>query len=339
MGSLPGALEMLMPYRFSNITALLLIPLSVTGIAWASGALAERQRGLVVLLVAGLAAVLGIRVMEDRGWVFRNTMFLIWGVFFAVDVYAHRQAPRRWLVSLLAAAAIVLITSIFFREWRREALFVPASFIPTLALLSASQRFTNQISFDRRWQPALALGLMCGCLMAGLGALRAASMWDQPNSVWDAVGQPAGRWESVTPYERSLSAWLAANVQPDAMVLPAVWPRSELQSKVGHPVLMESETLWLMTYVPRVAAATGMMTRDLFGVDYGGSEEIQQLGPNARLELYDPVWLKAWGSRSHDEWQALGKKYEFHLVLSPTGTRLDLPVALPGPVWTLYTIP
>jgi hypothetical protein len=142
----------------------------------------------------------------------------------------------------------------------------------------------------------------------------------------------------MTPYENALNLWLAAHAHPDEMILPPIDPRSELQSKTGHPVLMESETLQLLTYMPSLSPVIAAMARDLYGIDYANAGQLRQLASNNRLPTDSPVWIGAWQKRGLDEWQSLGQKYGFRLVLSPTRTPLHLQAVLPGPVWTLYEI-
>lgn len=95
----------------------------------------------------------------------------------------------------------------------------------------------------------------------------------------------------------------------------------------------------MMTYMPRLAPAIGMMARDLYGIDYSDWNQLQRVWHDGRIRPEFPEWIAAWEPRGRAEWQSLRQKYGFRLVLSPTTTPLDLPVALPGPLWTLYIIP
>ncbi|GEM_PF-2361017 len=67
--------------------------------------------------------------------------------------------------------------------------------------------------------------------------------------------------------------------------------------------------------------------------------QLRDFTDNGHFYPDHPVWIESWKKRNSKEWQALGRKYKFRLVLSPTKTRLDLPVALEGTLWTLYVIP
>ena len=140
-------------------------------------------------------------------------------------------------------------------------------------------------------------------------------------------------------FDRELSRWLAAHSRPGEMILPAIMPQTKLQPRTGHPVLMEAESLYLMSYMPSLAPAIGAMTRDLYGVDYADRDQIEHISRNGRLGLSFPCWSEAWKNRKRHEWQALGRKYGFRLALAPSEAPLDLPVVLPGPFWSLYEIP
>ena len=106
-----------------------------------------------------------------------------------------------------------------------------------------------------------------------------------------------------------------------------------------HPVLMELETLYLMTYLPALAPVIGEMARDFYGIDYADPAHLARFLTRGRVEIIKDPLRRAWQSRTSNEWLGLSKKYHFRLVLSPTRVPLDLTPALRGPVWTLYTIP
>jgi hypothetical protein len=143
----------------------------------------------------------------------------------------------------------------------------------------------------------------------------------------------------ISQYDRELSQWLAAHARPGEMILPAITPQTKLQPRTGHPVLMEAESLYLMSYMPSLAPTIGTMARDLYGVDYADRDQIERVSRNGRLGFSSPFWHDAWKNRKRRDWQALGRKYGFRLTLSPNETPLDLPVVLPGTFWSLYEIP
>jgi hypothetical protein len=91
--------------------------------------------------------------------------------------------------------------------------------------------------------------------------------------------------------------------------------------------------------MPKLAPQIGLMVKDLFGIDYSDEKQLSRIGREAMLSISAQVWLAAWKNRTTDEWKALARKYNFRLVLSHSDAPLDLPKALQGQFWTLYTIP
>jgi len=210
----------------------------------------------------------------------------------------------------------------------------------TFLALRLGERLTDGVRF--RWdkvQFGLITSLFAGCLIAGLAGMTGFRIWDQWNTVYDSKGNGVGRWDKVTPYDIELDNWLKTNAQPDEIILPFIYPLTELQAKTNHPVLFEMETLYLMDFIPGISAPIGLMYRDLFGVDLSNIEEVDRISKDGRLAADSQVCADTWINRKQSEWQALGRKYDFRLVLSIDIVPLSLPKALSGPVWTLYTIP
>ena len=115
-------------------------------------------------------------------------------------------------------------------------------------------------------------------------------------------------------------------------------PAPEIQAKTGHPVLMERESLVLMTYKPALAPVLSAMARDLYGVDYSDPSQLECFMTLGRIDLGSKAVLKQWQSITADKWRSVGHKYNFRLVLSLTTTPLNLTAVLPGKDWTLYSI-
>ena len=158
------------------------------------------------------------------------------------------------------------------------------------------------------------------------------------DSAWVLRSLRPGRGYRFQPYDRQLNAWLAEHASPDEFILVPTGPPSELQVKTGHPVMMELETLYLMTYKPDLAPVIGAMARDFWGLDYTNPARLASLMSYGRIFSASPPLTTAWLSKTADEWRLLGRKYKFRLVLSLTQAPLPLVKALPGPQWTLYTI-
>jgi hypothetical protein len=329
-GSLPDLVATLMPYRLSNVTALLLIPLAVSGIA-AAGTHRLRARPVIWAALGLLLVVVGVRVGADRDSVFRNGLYIILGAFLAVQ--SRSSVASVGVLAVLGAIAWKL-------GLRHEVAYLLGTWAIVLAFLVISEiPLRVRAVTPKILRLAAATVLALGCIATTVAGSISPSVWNSADMLFDANGNPSVPWDAMSPYDQALGDWLRTNSAPNDLILSAVWPRSELQAKVGHPVLFELETLPLMTYLPSVAGSTGVLARDLYGLDYSQPDQLQLEARSGQLNLDDAVWSAAWMTRSRGEWHALAQKYSFHLVLAPTQTRLDLPVALPGPVWTLYTIP
>lgn len=352
-GALPAPIEMSMPYRFANFTTLLLVPVTVAAMAGAQAAMDERASRFATVMIAGLIFVAGIGLFSDRR---PETLYVMWGLLLAMDFYAYRKQPRRRWMSPVAILAIGGVTLAIGGATRLGAGWIPltrvflVSFLVSCLALGLSalkwrrgegrQEGEQKESSETRQPAALhwllkigwgQVALLCACLVSSLAAL--------PRSSQNEVFTNMPRWDMVSQYDRELSQWLVTHARPNEMILPAIMPQTKLQPRINHPVLMELESLYLMTYMPSLSPKIGTMTRDLYGVDYADRDRINRISQGGRLSLFSPVWREVWKTRKRDEWRELGRKYDFRLVLAPADTPLDLPVALPGPHWSLYEIP
>jgi hypothetical protein len=340
-GSLPQYLQIAMPYRLSNIPVLLLIPLTVAAFAAVFTTMSPDLRGVSLGLLAIMIVATGFLLALEQGsfrwpyrsWIASHLLFVTWGVLFAFDLFTHRARRNRLLPSLLMTAALAASMFVLYPQTRAGVFFL-AGLVSTLAFLSASSWLTVQMKRDwtltYRWS---SLVLLCGCALTIAAALpgRRVNLIDG-----DAPNQE--RPYLLYAYDRELNAWLSKNTSPNEMILPPLYPATGLQAKTGHPVLMEWETVYLLTYMPNLAPTIGSMMHDLFGIDYSGPQAAQAIAQHQRI---DPqiAWQSSWKERKLAEWQTLSRKYGFRLVLSMSSLPLDLPVALPGKTWTLYTIP
>ena len=339
-GSLPQYLQIAMPYRLSNIPVLLLIPLTVAAFSAVLKDMGSDVREIGFALLALVAVGTGLLLALEPGpfrwpyrtWVASHLIFVIWGVLFAFDLFAHRRRRNRLLLSLVAPAALAVSMFLLYRQTRAGVFFL-TGFVVTLALLSICSWLLQprgNWAFTHRWS---SLVLLCGCVLTVAAALPGRRV-----NLIDSNAPNHERPYLLYPYDRELSAWLSKNTSPNEMILAPLNPPTGLQAKTGHPVLMEWETLYLLTYMPNLAPTIGGMMRDLFGIDYSGPEAARSI---ARHERINPeiAWQNSWKNRKLAEWQLLSRKYSFRLVVSMTSLPLNLPVALPGKTWTLYTIP
>ncbi|MBV8843531.1 MAG: hypothetical protein JO307_12040 [Bryobacterales bacterium] len=138
----------------------------------------------------------------------------------------------------------------------------------------------------------------------------------------------------ITPEDHNLNSWLRANTAPDEPILTPMAFRPELQVKTNHPVMMEGETVYLMTYMPSLAGLIGEMARDLYGIDYTDKSKLGR----GRFNLRSGRVMSAWQAKTASEWADSGRRYRFRLVASPTIIPLPLTVGFRGARWTLYVI-
>ena len=108
-GSLPVYLDIIMPYRFSNITALLLIPLTLTGIAYVQRDTTESLRFLISTILIGLVIIIGIRIINDQRFLMRNLIVFFWGMLFALNLVSTRYRSKFSLLNLLFTLVISVI--------------------------------------------------------------------------------------------------------------------------------------------------------------------------------------------------------------------------------------
>ena len=292
-----------MPGRFSNLTALMIIPLSV-----ALAARSDRAPIIFTVLLLLQAVVAPI----DGDFLRMNLLFVILGAAFATDAYLRWDGPARGKALLapgiLAGASAVL----YFARAEKGIFGLCVGFLIAAAVLYARRMTLPGWSIQISVLLAMAL-----CLSIPMKQ------------------DPGVR---ITAYDRQLNAWLAEHAAPGESILTPMGPAPELQVKTGHPVLMERESLVLMTYKPALAPVLGAMARDLYGVDYSDPSQLERLMTGGRISLGSTVVLKQWQSIPADKWRSLGHKYNFRLVLSLTTAPLDLTAVLPGKEWTLYSI-
>lgn len=353
IGALPPRIGMSMPYRFSNLTTLLLAPFTVAAMAYARSAMDKWARAWTMIMMAGLVYAVGAGFFSDRR---PEGLYAMWGMLLAMDFYAYRNHSwRRWM----GLAAILAIGGVTFAiggpmrlgdNWIPLMKYLMGGFlICGLVLVLSGLKWrrrgnkredkpgeSHAISERARKHWSLRIGwgqvaLLCACLLTSLAAL--------PQSSYNPVFADLPRWDKISQYDRELIKWLGANARPNEMILAPIDQQSKLQPITNHPVLMEQESLYLMAYMPHLAPVIGAMMRDLYGFDYSDLDQLKRRAPRGRLSFFSPIWNEIWRKRKRDEWQALGQRYGFRLALAPKEAPLDLPVALPGSYWSLYEIP
>jgi len=334
-GSLPDIVLLTMPSRYSNLSAALLLPMTAAALSAGADGLDARRRALVLaavgalLLVGALAAADVLTFARTRSIFSRNVLFLLLSLILACEWLGALGRQR-----IAAGIAFLVLTGVL-------ATYLPASGIVLYVVAVAVGGV-----LILRWAPALApvaafadrLGRIAPARIVLPGALLLA-LAAMPGRTADPISLGNTRVDMQTAETRALDAWLDANAAPDAPVLTTFLPNPELQAKTRQPVLFEHKTLWMMTYMPDLAPAIGMMARDLYGVDYENLPWLETACGGARVGTYCDAWSRDWEQRSPEQWRRLREKYRFHLVLASSTTPLHLPVAVAGRRWTLYTIP
>lgn len=319
IGPLPLPLEMVMPFRYSNLTALLLIPVTIAAIAMFVEEYSPRDRlvalGLITLTL--LAAGVGLRF--DRDAVVQYVLVSLWGMLLALAVRAAGTAAARntTLATLAAIGGALLLTpsrSHFF--W-----FVGAFAFHSVAVRLGSLGSSMPPRPWSSWASRVALG---GFAAVSLVALK--------------IHGSATTWHTVSDFDRRVISWLNENAKPGEPILPSTYPYTALQAKTGHPVLLQWETLYIVAYTPSLAPAVNVLAKDFLGVDYSlPGADGDRCG--SRIPAWCPAFAELWKGRTVEDWQRLGAKYGFRLVLGRTTVPLDLTPVVEGPTWILYTIP
>ncbi len=294
-----------MPYRLLN----LLLPV---WLATVIGVLARNddERGRVGAWMVGgaLALYLGLPVLRlgfgeelvDRYLASGElVMLLLTGAAYA---RLALMLPRRWRLTLAwrSAGAIGLVGLIFVHQ------LGAASFVAGAALFVLFQkRFRLAIPALPHWAflgTAVALAML-------LNYDQFASRTSLPRSSFD---------ENVANYLRDQGERGAVLLAHPSEFL--------LQARVGNPVLVETQTASLMSYLPALGPWIQQVYLDLYG--YGFDQR-----PSSDL---DARWQELWAARSAQEWAALARKYRIGYVIAPAGVPLELEPVVTGESATLY---
>lgn len=334
-GILPTWVSVVMPYRFSNVSATLILPLSVALLARLDERVGTGGRRVLMLLTIALLVAAGHQTLMTGGWSSamqpRDLLIVVlWG--FVLGGYLCTPGSG-WDTRLLgfrlaiAGSSAILGFGIYAAVGRRPTIefgLAMACAGSALAIVQTVSRGWRTEDRGRRWS-FIDVAFAVVCIAAGLATLH--------NRYPDRAVGTAGM--TISAFDRELSEWLSQHAGSQELIAVPVDPVLELQAKTAHPVLAEAETLWLMSYSPKLAGVVGAIARDIYGVDYTDTSQIERLKRTGTPT--DPVWLDAWRTRSPAAWASLRRKYGVRLVLS--STPLQLPVAMAGTEWSVYEIP
>lgn len=327
LGVLPYPLLMAMPSRVANLSTILLVPLTMVAVHRAVGELDARARGLAWGALGALALATAIFSLQRVPWASRDhVLTLVWGALLGIGASRWREERRMAFAYALLFALVALALRLGYPHPARHVSLL-AGFAASFAAL-ASARFlpASLVASAERAGVGLALG---GASLAALVQL--------PKRGIDFGGQ--FRCDVLSRDDRRMLDWMRANVAEEEPLVTPVWVRVEMQQKTAHPVLVETETLWMLTYMPELGSAIGPLIRDFFEVDYADEAAVRALSGGGRLTLKNPHWTRVWRERSAERWAELAQQYDFQLVVSPQDTPLHLPCVVDGERFDLYRVP
>ena len=299
---IPFLLIAWMPYRLINH----LPPLVLAVIA---GAILTRWPGRGVWVLCGAVSigvlqplwplVLGAALHQRYVSGGECVAFLLYGV--ALFAVAPARPPGRYAV---IAAALLSITPLAM--YHR---FGAACVVLGVVLAYGVDRTGTRES--RRAQPAVAFSILV------LGAGFAALLWHQ---------QQYRQNLPVSPFEAEARAALAGRASamllgpPDSILL---------QATTNVPVLVESATPSLISYVPAIGPGIDQLYEDIYGFGFRGP------GPDTGEKA---PWEQRWQERPRAVWQSLGLRYGFTHVVAPVHWKLELPQIVAGNDYGLYAV-
>ena len=327
VGLLPYPLLMAMPSRVANLSTILLAPLTMLVAQRLVGELEVRARALTWIVLGLLALAVTICIVERAPWAPRDhVMTLLWGVLLGIGAARWREARRTALFCAVGLAVLVLAMRTGYPH--------PARYLSLLAGFAAA---FGALAAMRFVPPALGPSLERAGIGLALGGGVLAALAQLPKRGIDFGGQ--FRCDVISRDDQRMIDWMRANVAPDEPLVTPVWVRVEMQQKTAHPVLVETETLWMLTYMPELGSAIGPLIRDFFEVDYADEAAVRVISGGGRLTLKNPHWTRVWRERSVARWTELAQQYDFELVVSPQDTPLQLPCVVDGERFDLYRVP
>ncbi len=329
-GWLPDAVVISMPWRFSNVSAILLVPFTLAGLSGLTRRMPEQEAAvtcalvIVTIFAAGVASS-ALVPMVGRGLVGGNIIMALWGLLLGGALWNARRAAQERIPALVASALLLAASAAFFAN-TRIVVYIALAAVVAVVVLSVARRLPPMA----RRRGALSPALVAAVVICAVAAL------PDRDSFAFTPNQP--RWDIVSDDDRLVVDFLEANAAPEEMVLVAYYyPRAELQAKAAQPVLLELETLQIMTYMPRLAGVIGEMTRDLYGVEYGERLSLPESCGVTGLNEWCELWSRRWRERTRADWVALAEKYGFRYVLAPRDPALDLTPVVSGERVTMYS--
>jgi hypothetical protein len=148
LGTLPTWVNILMPYRFSNVSAMLTVPLSVALLARLYGRLGKAGRRVLTALTMTLLILAGLQTLMTGEWSSAmqprdHLLVVLWGFVLGGCLCAPRSVPDTWLSAVrlaIAGAAMILAIGIYaVLGWRSTIEFGAATTLACTALAIGSR--------------------------------------------------------------------------------------------------------------------------------------------------------------------------------------------------------
>jgi len=311
--ALPFALVAWMPYRLINHVPTILLAVIIGLLTRRFGGSSELPRASLLLVGALVFGTLGPGLVRLVGR----------------EAYARYLTPEACVLFVLYGAAVAALCL----HLRQERQSIVSLCVPAFVAVCCLAMYHQFGAFCAALGGTLALGLHCvpaspaptprarGRTLgtAALCALVALALVHREFT--------ARRHLPVEPFLQRVREYLDARKAQDAMLIGP--PNSMLiQAKTNRPVLAESATPSLISYVPALAPSIQKIFGQLYGVRFD-----TEPGDRGR------PWQTVWAERTKEQWRALGTEYDCAYVIADDSLVLDLAPVLREGRQTLYKLP
>ncbi len=286
-----------MPYRLLNLLPPILL-VTLIGIlargnsCWILGAALAVAAAATALHWSGIGFI-------DRYFASGEFIVFVLAGAAVVQIASEPGIGSRFRAAWLVTASAGLLALAFVHQWG-AACTVLGAVAEYIALRAGAVRLP---AFPRPLATAA-----CAVLAALLLVSEVRAREHLPRSAFDA----------------EVAATLADRGQPDALLLAHPY-EFLLQVRTGHPVLVETATASLMSYLPELGPGIQQTYLDLYGIRF---DQPPTAGRNA--------WKSLWQQRTKHEWNTLAERYQFDYVVAPAPLVLDLDRVATGDSAALY---
>jgi hypothetical protein len=218
-------------------------------------------------------------------------VFFLFGAAYALVLWEMHNRSRRLVVIFGCIGAVLLLVLALVHQFGAVST-IAGTLVPVLL---SRMRSLPPIG---PWAPRVVAAIVA-CLIASL-------TWTESRL---RQSLPVGGFEAAVAEK------LASSSESDAMLLGPM-DQVLLQAQTDHPVLTDLATPFCsIAYRPSTGPKVNEMYRDLYGADF-------------RFPVPPRPWKQVWTERTPGEWTQLAAKYDFHYVVAPEDTPVQLPVEL-----------